>query len=258
MKRIALFLVPLILLFAAVPLSAKTPLGFKFIVVQHFTNANGANQSPEFINLFCDDLRNWLQKNESAGQVVEDEDRTTIPPADAANSLVLEGKFDWVEKGGLLTPGELEAEVSIYRLSDHALVRTLPAKAAFNGSPESKGAANISSMQIGMTIRKAIENVSLASIPPAPPAAPSPAPAAVAPTVSVVQAFVTIDSTPPDADIEIDGTFVGNTPSTVAVAPGNHQIAVKKKGYTDWSKTLSVTGGSIRLNAELDQEPPKS
>ena len=63
-----------------------------------------------------------------------------------------------------------------------------------------------------------------------------------------------IDSTPPGADIEIDGAFVGNTPSTVPVAPGSHEIAVKKKGFTDWTRKLNVTGGSIHLSADLDPE----
>jgi hypothetical protein len=36
------------------------------------------------------------------------------------------------------------------------------------------------------------------------------------------------------------------------VAPGSHQIAVKKKGFVDWTKTLNVTGGTVHLNAELD------
>lgn len=70
------------------------------------------------------------------------------------------------------------------------------------------------------------------------------------------QASLVIDSTPPGADIEIDGAFVGSTPSTVTVSVGSHQIAVKKKGFTDWTKTLSVTGGSIHLSAELEQNPP--
>jgi hypothetical protein len=74
-------------------------------------------------------------------------------------------------------------------------------------------------------------------------------------TAAPAQNSLTIESTPAGADIEIDGAFVGNTPSTVAVAPGNHQIAVKKKGFADWAKTLSVTGGSIHLNAELEQAP---
>lgn len=69
------------------------------------------------------------------------------------------------------------------------------------------------------------------------------------------QASLAIESTPPGADIEVDGGFVGNTPSTVTLTPGSHQITVKKKGYTDWTKTLSVTGGNIHLSAELEQAP---
>jgi hypothetical protein len=76
----------------------------------------------------------------------------------------------------------------------------------------------------------------------------------LAPTqMSATQASLAIDSTPSGADIEIDGAFVGNTPSTVSVAPGSHQIAVKKKGFTAWSKTLNVTGGTVHLNAELEK-----
>ena len=69
------------------------------------------------------------------------------------------------------------------------------------------------------------------------------------------QVSLVIDSTPAGADIEIDGAFVGNTPSAVTVAPGSHQIAVKKKGFTDWTKTLNVTGGTIHLQAELERAP---
>jgi hypothetical protein len=73
---------------------------------------------------------------------------------------------------------------------------------------------------------------------------------------SAPQATVTIGSTPPDADIEIDGAFVGSTPSTINVAAGSHDVAVKKKGFIDWTKKLNVTGGSIHLNAELEQKFP--
>jgi len=72
-----------------------------------------------------------------------------------------------------------------------------------------------------------------------PPPAPG-APAASATPAPVAGASLAIDSTPAGADIEIDGAFVGNTPSTVAVAPGSHQI-----------------GGTIHLNAELEQVPAK-
>ncbi|HWE87561.1 MAG TPA: PEGA domain-containing protein [Terracidiphilus sp.] len=75
---------------------------------------------------------------------------------------------------------------------------------------------------------------------------------AAAPQSNNPEASVTVESTPPGADIEVDGAFVGNTPSTVTVAPGAHEIAVKKKGFADWSRKLNVTGGSIHLNAELE------
>jgi hypothetical protein len=75
--------------------------------------------------------------------------------------------------------------------------------------------------------------------------------------MAVAQASLAIDSTPAGADIEIDSAFVGNTPSTVTVDPGSHQIVVKKKGYADWVKTLTVTGGTIHLNAELETVQPQ-
>ena len=84
-----------------------------------------------------------------------------------------------------------------------------------------------------------------------PPTAP---PASTTPS-SAVQASLIVDSNPPGADIEIDGAFVGNTPSSVSVAAGSHQVTVKKKGFSGWAKALNVTTGTIHLNAELDQAP---
>jgi len=63
---------------------------------------------------------------------------------------------------------------------------------------------------------------------------------------------VTVSSTPPGADIEVDGAFVGSTPSTISVVPGKHSILVKKRGYTDWSRSISVASGNINIAAELE------
>jgi hypothetical protein len=63
-----------------------------------------------------------------------------------------------------------------------------------------------------------------------------------------------ISSVPADADIEIDGNFVGNTPSTVGVAAGQHQLVVKKSNYKPWEKKITVTSGQIRVNAVLESE----
>jgi hypothetical protein len=88
-------------------------------------------------------------------------------------------------------------------------------------------------------------------------AAPATATASAAPAAAA-QATIAVDSAPPGADIEVDGSFVGSTPSTVSVTPGSHQITVTKKGYTDWTRKMNVTGGSIHVNAELESASPAS
>ena len=85
---------------------------------------------------------------------------------------------------------------------------------------------------------------------PAPPATPVAIPAATANSTAKLQ----IDSTAPGADIEVDGSFVGNTPSEVQVTEGEHTISVKKTGFKDWERKLKVSAGSsVHLNAELEK-----
>jgi hypothetical protein len=63
-----------------------------------------------------------------------------------------------------------------------------------------------------------------------------------------------LESSPSGADIEVDGSFVGNTPSDVQVAEGDHAVLVKKAGFKDWERKLRVSGGSsVHLNAELEK-----
>jgi hypothetical protein len=68
------------------------------------------------------------------------------------------------------------------------------------------------------------------------------------------QASLSIESTPTGAEIEVDGSFAGDTPSTLSLSSGSHEITVKKKGFADWSRKLNITGGAVRLNAEMEQK----
>ncbi len=68
------------------------------------------------------------------------------------------------------------------------------------------------------------------------------------------EAQLQISSVPAGADIEIDGNFVGNTPSTVGAAAGQHELVVKKNNYKPWGKKITVTSGQIRVNAVLESE----
>ena len=58
-----------------------------------------------------------------------------------------------------------------------------------------------------------------------------------------------------DFDIEIDGTFVGSTPSTLNLAAGQHTIVVKRAGYKDWTRTITVTGGAVHVSAAMERAP---
>src|ERR1035438_1703642 len=65
---------------------------------------------------------------------------------------------------------------------------------------------------------------------------------------------LSVVSVPDGADIEIDGSFVGNTPSDVQVSEGDHSVSVKKAGFRNWERKLKVTAGSsVRLNADLEK-----
>jgi CRISPR/Cas system-associated exonuclease Cas4 (RecB family) len=66
---------------------------------------------------------------------------------------------------------------------------------------------------------------------------------------------ISVSSTPANADIELDGNFVGNTPSVIEVTAGEHSVVVKKTGYKDWERKLKVTGGAVNISAELEKLP---
>jgi hypothetical protein len=62
---------------------------------------------------------------------------------------------------------------------------------------------------------------------------------------------VAVTSTPTGADINLDGAFVGSTPSTIAVTAGEHTISLKKSGFTPWERTIKFSGGKIQISADL-------
>jgi hypothetical protein len=79
---------------------------------------------------------------------------------------------------------------------------------------------------------------------------------------SVVQANadagIEITSVPAGADVELDGSFIGNTPSAIGVSPGDHTISVKKKGYKTWERKIKVSSGKVNVFAELEADPKQN
>lgn len=83
-----------------------------------------------------------------------------------------------------------------------------------------------------------------------PSSSPNPNPSAG----NLVSAKIQVDSIPSGADIEVDGSFVGNTPSDVQVSEGDHSVSVKKLGFKDWERKLkSTAGSSVHISAELQK-----
>jgi hypothetical protein len=65
---------------------------------------------------------------------------------------------------------------------------------------------------------------------------------------------IAVSSTPVNADITLDGSFVGNTPSEIDVTPGDHTLTVSKSGFKPWERKFKATGGSVNINAELESQ----
>ena len=81
----------------------------------------------------------------------------------------------------------------------------------------------------------------------------SPFPSVLALYTALTNSELAISSVPDGADIEVDDNFVGNTPSVVELVSGEHNVAVKKSGYKMWQRKIKLSGGEIKINAELEK-----
>jgi hypothetical protein len=91
--------------------------------------------------------------------------------------------------------------------------------------------------------------------------APPKMPEVVPESASATRATVQIDSDPAGADIELDGAFAGNTPSSVGVPAGEHAIKITRAGYKAWERKVRISSGSVKIAAELEKQevaPPAS
>lgn len=67
--------------------------------------------------------------------------------------------------------------------------------------------------------------------------------------------IVEVNSVPQPADVEVNSKFVGNTPTTLKLVPGDYEVVVKKAGFKEWKRTVSaLAGNTLRLIAELEKQ----
>jgi hypothetical protein len=93
--------------------------------------------------------------------------------------------------------------------------------------------------------------VALASVPPV---APAPAGNGSGSPTAEESGVFRIESTPPGADIYVDGEFVGTTPVVEhRMRSGKHEIELRRKGFSSWSRQLNVSAGARgTVAAELE------
>lgn len=76
-----------------------------------------------------------------------------------------------------------------------------------------------------------------------------------APSTDCGTGAVALTAVPENADILVDGNFVGNAPAALKLAPGKHSIKVAAPGYGEWQREISVLGGSeTRLAVTLEKQ----
>ena len=95
------------------------------------------------------------------------------------------------------------------------------------------------------------------SIPPsavaAPQAAAAPGPGWVQ-TVNPEKIRCNFTSTPSGAEISVDGTYAGNTPSEIGLITGSHVIVLSMPGFAEWKRELWVAPDSaLNVTANLQK-----
>jgi len=66
---------------------------------------------------------------------------------------------------------------------------------------------------------------------------------------------VDIKSTPDGAEISVDEKFMGSTPSSLRLAPGDHKIKLQKPGFKTWERTMTVgAGATATVDATLEKQ----
>jgi PEGA domain len=67
-------------------------------------------------------------------------------------------------------------------------------------------------------------------------------------------ASVIVKSTPAGADINVDGRWMGSTPSTIQLAPGEHDVSIEIEDLRPWQRRMTVTlGGGSTIDAVLEK-----
>jgi hypothetical protein len=168
------------------------------------------------------------------------------PEVENSMRRLVDGEEAWVVVGGdasrfdfRLRPDKLAAWRQLLEKYD-----SLVTSGHFSSAPPAAPVDDGSRMQPSAPTPAAV--VPVAPVAPIAPIQPASSP-------SVQQATVEFWSRPAGASIELDGKYIGITPSTITVPAGQHSITIRKKGCTTWLKMIKVTSENVRVAAYMEE-----
>jgi hypothetical protein len=89
------------------------------------------------------------------------------------------------------------------------------------------------------------------------PASPTVAAEQVSPQKVSEKVKCNFSSTPPGAEITVDGNYLGSTPSEIPLSTGTHVVIVSMPGFAQWKRELTVSpGAELTVAAVLQKEQP--
>jgi len=105
----------------------------------------------------------------------------------------------------------------------------------------------------GEVTQKSSVKADQANIPVAPPKAVPPEPTMTA-SASAGVGTVILSATPENAEVAVDGNFVGNAPVNLKLSQGKHTIVVTARGYQGLTREITIMPDSeVRLTAQLER-----
>ena len=63
-----------------------------------------------------------------------------------------------------------------------------------------------------------------------------------------------LTSTPPNAEVSLDGRLAGSTPSTLRVTSGDHVLVVRMAGFQPWQKKIHVDAEPVVVDVALSKQ----
>jgi S1-C subfamily serine protease len=140
--------------------------------------------------------------------------------------------------GFALSAGDLLAVLRRFYPQAGAAVSSAPNSATAASSPAAASAVNLATDTGGAQSEAPADS----------------APVAAPPDANGSSEFgtVAITSDPPDAEIYLDGKFVGNAPARLRIPAGEHMMVLRCTGRSDWQRKITnLAGSSVSLKVVL-------